>query len=329
MRDDLQAFVSGFPKQPKRSDSTFAGHPIKERIEVDLVRSAKIAIGNRASKYVIAGSAGQGAWTQTPWLVFLDPAVTTSVGRGYYVVYLLSHGGERLYLTIGQGCTILKNAIGLPGAKAELRRRSRVMQSRIAKHSKRLSAIAMDLNTTPRVWRGKLYEAGAVVGREYPTANLPSEEILVDDLQEALNLYEILRREGGWNPDDDIVEEANDDGVGRGLKQAKKYRQHRSIEREPGHSKEVKRVQGTRCKVCDLEMADVYGDDAAGMCDAHHLIPLETLDEGIEVTFDPIKDFAVLCPNCHRAIHRSKDPGDVDALREAIRGGVLSKLLQP
>ena len=34
--------------------------------------------------------------------------------------------------------------------------------------------------------------------------------------------------------------------------------------------------------------------------------------------FDPLKDLTVLCPNCHRAIHRLEDPSDLKEIRRLI-----------
>jgi 5-methylcytosine-specific restriction protein A len=47
---------------------------------------------------------------------------------------------------------------------------------------------------------------------------------------------------------------------------------------------------------------------------------LSALAEGALVTFDPRTDFAVLCPTCHRVIHRLEDVGDLPALRALIMG---------
>ena len=329
VREVFEQFIREFPRQPVTRDGSFGAHPLHDLVERQLVASVTAALGNRASRYKIRGSIGKGDWTHSPWLVLLDPAVTTDVGRNYYVVYLLSHGAERLYLAIAQGCTALKEAVDLPKAAEELKRRASVMRSRAQPHASRLLDLNMDLNVDARVWRGKLYEDSCVLAAVYDCANLPSEQVMVADLQEALDLYDILRREGGWVAEDAIVEEANADQVpDKGLTHLKRYRQHRTIERDPGHAKEVKKRQGTCCRGCDFEMSEIYGSPASGIVDAHHLVPLSTLDDGAIITFDPIKDFAVLCPSCHRAIHQMDDPSDIEALRKALRSGVLSPVLK-
>ncbi|WP_174452088.1 MrcB family domain-containing protein [Azospirillum baldaniorum] len=329
MRETFDRFVRGYPRRPIRNDGTFTGSALRPLVETELVASVKRALGERATRYIIRGSIGKGDWTHTPWLVLLDPAVTTSVERNFYVVYLLSLGSERLYLSLAQGCTTLKESVGISRAKEELARRAAVMRARVQPLAKRLTQLNMDLNVDNSVWRGKLYERGCVLGKEYNGQQLPSDAEMIADLEEALSLYAHLKREGGWAAEDNIVEEAEQDQIpNSGLTQSKTYRQHRTIERDRGHSKEVKRHQGTRCRGCDFEMSDIYGAQADGICDAHHLIPLSTLEDGETVTFDPVNDFAVLCPSCHRAIHRMEDPSDLEALRAALRSGALSPVLR-
>jgi hypothetical protein len=41
----------------------------------------------------------------------------------------------------------------------------------------------------------------------------------------------------------------------------------------------------------------------------------ERLEEGVAVTYDVAADFAVLCANCHRMIHRSDDPSNLALFR--------------
>lgn len=315
MRDQLKDWVTNYPKVPGYRDGTFAGSSQAQLLKYQLPDAIRQAIPDLGS-VIVDGSAGKGDWTHTPWVALLDQAVTTTVQEGYYIVYLLSLGCERLYLTIAQGCTELKNRAGIPEAKEELRRRASQMRSRVHGRARRLRPLEIVLGTDS--WRGQLYEPSVVVGVEYDPQNLPSEDHLRKDLEEALSLYRHLRMSGGWSPDDEIMNEARDERGAQTLEQAKRYRQHRSIERQAGHSKEVKKRQGTICKGCGKDMADVYGEVAQGLIDAHHLTPLSSLEEGEVAQFDPVADFAVLCPNCHRVIHRMGDPSDLNALRDLV-----------
>ena len=45
---------------------------------------------------------------------------------------------------------------------------------------------------------------------------------------------------------------------------------------------------------------------------------IATLEEGVAVTYDVAADFAVLCANCHRMIHRTEDPSDLETFKKRI-----------
>lgn len=318
MRDQLKDWVTNYPKVPGYRDGTFARSSQAQLLKRQLPDAIRRAIPNLGS-VIVEGSAGKGDWTHTPWVALLDQAVTTTVQEGYYIVYLLSLGCERLYLTIAQGCTELKNRAGIPEAREELQRRASQMHSRVHGRARRLRPLEIVLGTAS--WRGQLYEPSVVVGVEYDPQNIPSEDDLRKDLEEALSLYRHLRMSGGWSPDDEIMTEARDERGAQTLKQAKLYRQHRGIERQASHSQVVKRLQGTICRGCSKDMADRYGEVAQGLIDAHHLTPLSKLEDGQVAHFNAKTDFAVLCPNCHRVIHRMPDVSDVVGLRALVAAG--------
>lgn len=316
MREEFQTWAETYPKTPKWRDGTFTGAPAAAHVRLNVPSAIATVLGADAGRYRIVGSAGQSEWTHTPWVALLDPAGATSVEEGIYVVYLMSLGCERLYLTLNQGCTTLNNSAGKTAAREELLRRASVMRARVAHSAKRLTDLPMNLGAEG--WRSELYEAGQILTREYNTASFPAEAELVADLREALALYQSVLRSGDWTPDDTIIDIARDEAGIETLEQAKVYGQHRKIERNPSHSRKVKKAQGPICKGCDTDPKTVYGDIAELMVDAHHLKPLSALKDGETVTFDVHDDFAVLCPNCHRAIHRMDDVSDIAGLRQRL-----------
>lgn len=323
MRDGFARLAKEYPVAPAVHDIGFAGSPLRSLVGEEIPKAIRTAVPDVTENYRILGSIGKGSWTHTPWVALLDPAVTATTEEGLYVIYLLSFGADRLYLTVNQGCTTLKSEVGLQGAKEVLSQRARTIWSRIKHGSSRLQPLAMDLNVDRTVWRGKLYEHGLVVGRAYDARQLPHQSEMLADLREALELCRLAEREGEWEDEDIIIRQASDAGIMGTFAEAKRYRQHRSIERQAVHSNRVKKVQGTRCRGCDLDMVDVYGAVGANMVDAHHLLPLSSLREGVIVSLDPFRDFAVLCPNCHRAIHRLPDCSDVGSLRALVSKGML------
>ena len=63
----------------------------------------------------------------------------------------------------------------------------------------------------------------------------------------------------------------------------------------------------------------------ADFIEAHHLVPLSHIKPGEERAY-VADDFAVLCSNCHRMIHRWPDPSapqpeDINGFAEMVRSG--------
>lgn len=62
---------------------------------------------------------------------------------------------------------------------------------------------------------------------------------------------------------------------------------------------------GRRCMGCRFDFDSTYGaSHSRGYIEVHHSIPLA--DKGVRKT-DPVTDLVVLCANCHRMVHRSRD----------------------
>jgi len=76
--------------------------------------------------------------------------------------------------------------------------------------------------------------------------------------------------------------------------------------------RELKRFGRLSCHACGLQPARKYGVE---VMEAHHRKPLSECQAGR--TPDP-DDFDLLCPSCHRAIHRLR-PCDLSTLRREIR----------
>lgn len=137
--------MESYPTNPQWRDGSFAGAPAAAHVTETVPDAIRKTMGKVAPNYLIQGSAGKGDWTHTPWVAILDPAETSTVEEGIYIVYLLSKGCDRLYLTLNQGCTRLKDQAGIPATRVELAARAAIMRSRL--RPRRLKNIQPDLNT--------------------------------------------------------------------------------------------------------------------------------------------------------------------------------------
>jgi hypothetical protein len=62
---------------------------------------------------------------------------------------------------------------------------------------------------------------------------------------------------------------------------------------------------GWSCKICSVNLQDVYGDRAKEFIHVHHI---EKLADSGSKLIDPINDLMPVCPNCHSIIHKTKEP---------------------
>jgi 5-methylcytosine-specific restriction protein A len=61
----------------------------------------------------------------------------------------------------------------------------------------------------------------------------------------------------------------------------------------------------------------IYGEIGKNFIEAHHLIPLSALGFKEKRSYSG-RDCAVLCCNCHRMIHRWREPSDLDGFKKIL-----------
>ena len=82
--------------------------------------------------YKIKGSIGMGRVTKTPWITIIDKKVAKSAKQGVYLVLLFSKDLKKLYFSLAQGVTKLKNDI--ISARRDTLRKELNLESTILKH---------------------------------------------------------------------------------------------------------------------------------------------------------------------------------------------------
>lgn len=83
------------------------------------------------------------------------------------------------------------------------------------------------------------------------------------------------------------------------------YRLHRRYERDRRlvSRKKAQMLKGTgklACEVCDFDTASAFGPAIADVLEVHHVAPLHKIGQSIT----GLSDLAVVCPTCHRVVHR-------------------------
>jgi 5-methylcytosine-specific restriction enzyme A len=84
-------------------------------------------------------------------------------------------------------------------------------------------------------------------------------------------------------------------------------------ERNPLNRKACLEYWGHRCRVCDFDFGEVFGDIAEGFIHVHHHNPLASTGE---IVSDPINDMSPLCPNCHAVAYLKNPPYKLEDLKQ-------------
>ena len=62
----------------------------------------------------------------------------------------------------------------------------------------------------------------------------------------------------------------------------------------------LKKTGRLACEVCDFESSEAYGVE--GVIDVHHVVPLHKIGESTTT----MADLALVCPTCHRVLHKHR-----------------------
>jgi 5-methylcytosine-specific restriction protein A len=227
-----------------------------------------------------------------------------------------------VYLSLNQGTTSVREEFGAR-AREILKDRAELIRRRVEGFAAVLPISKIELGSDARLPGD--YVAGHSLGTAYSLNALPDEAHLRSDLQTIVRAYRALTYRGGIDAEAESQTDIADEfaiSPQASITEIRKYAYHRKVERNRTAARFAKKFHGNRCQACDLKFAERYGDIGKGFIEAHHLRPIATLEEGVPVKYDVATDFAVLCSNCHRMIHRSNDPSDLVAFRQLINDNI-------
>lgn len=166
-------------------------------------------------EYFIKGSNGQGNWAEIPWVAIMDKNITQTTMEGVYIVYLFSSDMKRLYLTLNQGYTKLKDKYGKLVAIKKMLSLALKIRSKME---------AKGWNTDNKLSIGnEFYEKGTIFYKKYENDDLPDDETLKNDLHDLINIYknvsvlsgedkeQIYENEEDYIPDNDTSYNVKDE----------------------------------------------------------------------------------------------------------------------
>ena len=231
-------------------------HPMARFIREDAAEQVREVLPDEYQSLLVQGNPGVGNWAQVPWIAIFDPSITETATRGYYIVYLFSSDLTKVYLSLNQGTTIVHDEFGASYVE-ELGRRAALMRQRLPERGDSFLDIDINLASDGNLPRG--YEAGHACGLAYDLENLPVDETLSADLLAMVPIYMNLRSRGGVSPLEGATAEPTDDRSDT-ITERRRYRTHRSIERNPNAGSRAKAIQGYTCQGCSFDFKVVYGE---------------------------------------------------------------------
>ncbi len=300
----------------------YAGSEFANFVRHDLAIEAKKRLIMSPFSLEVKASVGSGNWAAVPWLAFFDPLITKSATTGFYVVYLVNAQTEEIYLSLNQGTTEIYEEFGEnERSRAILRRRAVDMADRVPEFVKLFDTSPIDLGSQDKLPLG--YVAGNAFGRKYPASKIDADSFY-QDLEWMLAAYAALVDRGGRTPTDTMMEEANSTSID----ETRRYVLSRRIERAANVRKQVLQSRGSCCEACGLDPELHYGFKgplSKTPLDVHHSKPIRELAEGETRRYKVPDDFLILCPTCHRMIHKQPDASDLLALKQSIRFDLASR----
>lgn len=129
------------------------------------------------------------------------------------------------------------------------------------------------------------------------------------DVSEIAGDHVVLRRQSG-------ASEQTPEAVDMVWREGRRrYVTHLLAERSRALVAWIKSVTEPACDICEENPSDRYG---VPVIDAHHRKPVTAWTDEHEVTPD---DIALVCPNCHRAVHACMRQGEdsYEAIRDQLR----------
>ncbi|MCF2945444.1 MrcB family domain-containing protein [Paenibacillus tarimensis] len=183
LRDALQTVTSQYltaKREPFKNNAL--GHFVRNQIPEGM-RDLPFLLSNNHLK--IAASVGKGVWATIPWIAIMDDRITTSTQYGEYIVYLFAEDMSAAYLTLIQGVTEA-NKNGRVEGHRYLRQKVQEIRQLIPLNGLNQDE---DIHLTSNPGLGRDYQVSTVAYYKYDRDNLPSEEQLLQDLENLVNNY--------------------------------------------------------------------------------------------------------------------------------------------
>lgn len=305
------SFLNVLNEYPVEKNELFQKNKLANFIRNEIPKLIITAI-DPDPRYIIKGSAGQGTWANCPWIGIFDRLITETAQQGFYIVYLFKEDFTGFYISLNQGVTTIRNNYAT-NTKSALKAKANEYLAKLGSLTSNLINGPIDLASTTTDSLGSDYEVGSICAMYYSAKDIPNDDKLVNDLNRFISLYSML-----VDRDNTLFESQISEDENSYTEDLTVFKLHRKVERNKKLASAAKTIHGYKCQACMFDFYEAYGEIGRNYIEAHHLTPLSTL-KGHTLKMDPKKDFAVLCSNCHRMIHKTKYVSDIELFKKKLK----------
>lgn len=189
MKDVFAKILSEYQDAKKEK---FGGHPLAKFVREAAVNTMISEASIETDVYKVAGSPGQGAWAQIPWLSVLDKSVTPTPTHGYDIIYLFRADMSGVYLSLNQGWTYFKNTYGPKRGGKYIEEIAKYWREELSSSLSDFETEEINLMAGDKgLPRG--YELGHICGVFYPADNLPDAAKMTSDLRNFIGVFRELK----------------------------------------------------------------------------------------------------------------------------------------
>ena len=221
MRDTLLKISSEFTSA---LNEKYKEHPLANFIRRGAPKKIKNILPEEFKHYKTYARCGQNNWANIrgAWLAILNPLITDTAQRGYYVVYGFPAGSSEFVFGLAQGYKEAEDTYGSEMENA-LEQSASLMRLKIPKKlSNGFKTGRVEFSFSDST-KDQGYRVGYAYHKIYDSKQLPPEEELKEDLIKMLNAYKVVFSNGGRNLDfkiedkKGIEEEIKDEDIGNGI----------------------------------------------------------------------------------------------------------------
>jgi 5-methylcytosine-specific restriction protein A len=153
-------------------------------------------------------------------------------------------------------------------------------------------------------------QQGARKDREVWDQYSEKRDLLTASAQAIRELYKSLEPQ-------DYLYDVDDAGVTEG---GILHALHKRYERDGSIVRKKKRSvfhakMALKCEICGFDFAEIYGELGNEFAECHHTKPVSKMKHGDTTK---LEDLSIVCANCHRMLHRSRDLLSISALQEIV-----------